>query len=325
MFRQIQVAPEDRRYQCILWRSRETEKLTAYELNTVTYGTACAPYLSMRTLLELRKQDGDKFPLAAPILEKDVFMGAPDKILLEQIRTQWAGNSTDLLCKIPQSAHLHAVDDLSSFDDSELKVLGLRWIPSGDYFYFDLPRFQSSDNPMTKRELFSEITKLYDPLGWLSPVVIRAKILMQSQWLEKIQWDEPVSANTQRTWNSFCKDWGKLNELKIPRWIHYGAYAMSVELHGFCDASLAAYSAVTYLKVTTMSGDVSTSLLMAKSRVAPIKTQSIPVLELNGVVLLSELLMHVLSSLAVKVERVVCWTDSTIALAWLKTHASTWK
>ncbi|XP_078051908.1 uncharacterized protein LOC144478063, partial [Augochlora pura] len=91
MFRQIQVATEDRRYQCILWRSPETEKLTAYELNTVKYGTACAPYLSMRTLLELKKQDGDKFPLAAPILEKDVyvddvFMGAPDKILLEQIR-----------------------------------------------------------------------------------------------------------------------------------------------------------------------------------------------------------------------------------------------
>ncbi|XP_078043950.1 uncharacterized protein LOC144473703 [Augochlora pura] len=216
---------------------------------------------------------------------------------------KWAGNSTDLLCQISKSAHSHAVD-LTFFDDSELK---------------------SSDNPMTKRELFSEIAKLYDPLGWLSPVVIRAKILMQSQWLEKIQWDEPVSANALMTWNSFCKDWGKLNELKIPRWIHYGADAMSVELHGFCDASLAAYSAVTYLKVTTMNSDVSTSFLMAKSRVAPIKTQSIPMLELNGAVLLSELLVHVLSSLAIKVERVVCWTYSTIALAWLKKHASTWK
>ncbi|XP_078051557.1 uncharacterized protein LOC144477699, partial [Augochlora pura] len=219
---------------------------------------------------------------------------------------KWAGKSADLLCNIPQSAHSHAAD-LTLFDDSELK------------------NFQSSDEPLTKRSLFSEIAKLYDPLGWLSPVVIRAKILMQSQWLEKIHWDEPVSANTLTTWTSFCQDWSKLNELRIPRWIHYVAEVMAVEIHGFCDASIAAYSAVTYLKVTTMSGDVSSSLLMAKSRVAPIKTQSIPVLVLNGAVLLSELLVHVLSSLAIKVERVVCWTDSTIALAWLKKHASTWK
>ncbi|XP_076246395.1 uncharacterized protein LOC143186596 [Calliopsis andreniformis] len=343
MFRQILVAAEDRRFQCIVWRTPETERTIAFELKTVTYGTACAPYLSMRTLLELKKQDGDRFPLAAPILEKDVyvddvFMGAPDKLLLEQIRKQtcellqqggfnlrkWAGNSPDLLGNIPHSSHSHAVD-LDLFDNSELKVLGLRWIPSGDFFYFNLQRFQPSATPITKRTLFSEIAKLYDPLGWLSPVVIRAKTLMQSQWLEKIQWDEQVSAETLKMWNTFCADWSRLNQWKLPRWIRYGADTTSVELHGFCDASLAAYSAVTYLRVTTIDNGVFTSLLMAKTRVAPIKTQSIPVLELNGAVLLAELILHVRDSLAMKIDRVVCWTDSTIALAWLKKHPSTWK
>ncbi|XP_043263933.1 uncharacterized protein LOC122404103 [Colletes gigas] len=343
MFRQILVAPQDRRYQCILWRTPETEQLNAFELNTVTYGTACAPYLSMRTLLELKNQDGHRYPLAAPILERDiyvddVFMGAPDTSLLEKIRNQvcellqrggfklrkWAGNSPLLLRNIPQSAHSHAVD-LTLFDDSELKVLGLRWIPSGDYFYFNLQRFQPSAVPMTKRNLFSEIAKLFDPLGWLSPVVIRAKILMQSQWLEKIQWDDQISANTLNTWNTFCVDWSSLNKLKIPRWINYGADTMSVEIHGFCDASLAAYSAVTYLRVTAMSNVTSSTLIMAKTRVAPIKTQSIPVLELNGAVLLAELIVHVERSLSLKVDQIICWTDSTIALAWLRKHASTWK
>ncbi|XP_076238654.1 uncharacterized protein LOC143181881 [Calliopsis andreniformis] len=343
MFRQILVAAEDRRFQCIVWRTPETERNIAFELKTVTYGTACAPYLSMRTLLELKKRDGDRFPLAAPMLEKDVyvddvFMGAPDKLLLKQIRKQtcellqqggfnlrkWAGNSPDLLGNIPHSSHSHAVD-LDLFDNSELKVLGLRWIPSGDFFYFNLQRFQSSATLITKRTLFSEIAKLYDPLGWLSPVVIRAKTLMQSQWLEKIQWDEQVSAETLKMWNTFCADWCRLNKWKLPRWIRYGADTTSVELHGFCDASLAAYSAVTYLRVTTIDNGVFTSLLMAKTRVAPIKTQSIPVLELNGAVLLAELILHVRDSLAMKIDRVVCWTDSTIALAWLKKHPSTWK
>ncbi|XP_076246254.1 uncharacterized protein LOC143186464 [Calliopsis andreniformis] len=323
MFRQILVAAEDRRFQCIVWRTPETERNIAFELKTVTYGTACAPYLSMRTLLELKKRDGDRFPLAAPILEKDVyvddvFMGAPDKLLLEQIRKQtcellqqggfnlrkWAGNSPDLLGNIPHSSHSHAVD-LALFVNSELKVLGLRWIPSGDFFYFNLQRFQPSAIPITKRTLFSEIAKLYDPLGWLSPVVIRAKILMQSQWLEKIQWDEQVSAETLKMWNTFCADWSRLNQWKLPRWIRYGADTTSVELHGFCDASLAAYSAVTYLRVTTIDNGVFTSLLMAKTRVAPTKTQSIPVLELNGAVLLAELILHVRDSLAMKIDRVV--------------------
>ncbi|XP_076232932.1 uncharacterized protein LOC143178279 [Calliopsis andreniformis] len=97
-----------------------------------------------------------------------------------------------------------------------------------------------------------------------------------------------------------------------------------MELHGFCDASLAAYSAVTYLRVTTMNNEVFTSLLMAKTRVTPIKTQSIPVLELNGAVLLAKLIVHVRKSLSLPIDRVVCWTDSTIALAWLKKHPSTW-
>ncbi|XP_043264236.1 uncharacterized protein LOC122404367 [Colletes gigas] len=343
MFRQILVAPQDRRFQCIVWRASNDEKLKAFELNTVTYGTACAPYLAMRTLLELKEQDGERYPLAAPILERDiyvddVFMGASNKTLLEKIRKQvcdllqgggfklrkWAGNSAKLLRNIPQGAHSHAVD-LTLFDDSELKVLGLRWIPSGDYFHFDLQRFQPSALPMTKRNLFSEIAKLFDPLGWLSPVVIRAKILMQSQWLEKIQWDDQISTDTQKTWNTFCRDWSSLKELKFPRWIQYGADAVTVELHGFCDASLAAYSAVTYLRVTTKNNDVFTTLIMAKTRVAPIKTQSIPVLELNGAVLLSELIVHVKRSFPIEMSRIICWTDSTIALAWLKKHASTWK
>ncbi|XP_017875754.1 uncharacterized protein LOC108622406 [Ceratina calcarata] len=343
MFRQILVAPEDRRYQCILWRAPKTEQLTAFELNTVTYGTACAPYLSMRTLLELVREEGAEFPLAVPVIEKDVyiddvFISAPDKKRVDLIRNQvcqllqrggfhlrkWAGNSADLLRNIPISEHSHAVD-LSLFEDSELKVLGLRWVPSADYFYFNLTRFQPSATPPTKRSLFSEIAKLYDPLGWLSPVVVRAKILMQSQWLEKIHWDQSVSMETHRTWNNFCEDWIKLNNLRIPRWIGIGADVISVELHGFCDASLAAYAAAVYIRVTTARNKVVTSLLIAKSRVAPIKTLTVPVLELNGALLLAELLKHVASSLAVQAERVFCWTDSTITLAWIKKHPSTWK
>ncbi|XP_076301651.1 uncharacterized protein LOC143219634 [Lasioglossum baleicum] len=343
MFRQILLHADDRKYQCILWNNMTTNELEAYELNTVTYGTTSAPYLSMRVIRELNNLEGANFPLAAPALEEniyvdDVFLGAPDRKLLEETRIQvcellarggfnlrkWAGNDQDLLRKIPASNHSHAVD-LRIFHESNLKVLGIKWTPSDDAFSFDLHRFVARDVSMTKRELLSEIATLYDPLGWLSPVIVRAKILMQQQWLEKIDWDNKVSDTTQETWNSFCMDWRALNAMRIPRWIRYGPDLLEMQLHGFSDASNAAYSCAIYARVSSLSGNTYTTLLAAKSRVAPIKTLSIPVLELSGAVMLTDVMDHVIRSLQVAASRVVCWTDSTIVLAWLQKHPATWK
>ncbi|XP_076280097.1 uncharacterized protein LOC143208966 [Lasioglossum baleicum] len=343
MFRQIIVHPDDRKYQCILWENESSAEIEAYELNTVTYGTACAPYLSMRVIREINHLEGANFPLASPILETsiyvdDVFMGAVDKRLLEQTRQQvcqllarggfhlrkWAGNDSQVLRNIPETKHSHAVD-LRIFHESELKVLGVNWIPSDDAFYFNLQQFAIREGKMTKRELLSEISKLFDPLGWLSPIIIRAKILMQQQWLEKIHWEDHVSDKTQDSWNAFCSDWRALNSLRVPRWIKYGPDSTQVQLHGFSDASSAAFSCAIYARVSSLSGDTFTTLLAAKSRVAPIKTRSIPILELNGAVMLAEMMEYVTKSISVSADRIICWTDSTIVLAWLRKHPATWK
>ncbi|XP_076300582.1 uncharacterized protein LOC143218899 [Lasioglossum baleicum] len=300
MFRQILVHPADRHFQCILWMNEITDELEAYELNTITYGTACAPYLSMRVIRELNTLDGADYPLASPVLSNqvyvdDVFFGSPDKKLLEQTRVQlctllarggfnlrkWAGNNPETLYNIPECEHSHAID-LRIFNESELKVLGIRWIPSEDAFYFSLQQFIPRTDRMTKRELLTEIAKLFDPLGWLSPLVVRAKILMQQQWLEQLGWDDQVSESTQNSWNAFCIDWRALNAMRIPRWIRYGPDCISLQLHGFSDASRAAFSCAIYARVTRISGVTYTTLLAAKTRVAPIKTLSIPILELNG-------------------------------------------
>lgn len=343
MFRQIFVHPQDRKYQCVLWKNECNGNLEAYELNTVTYGTACAPYLSMRVIQEINSLEGSNYPLASPILKNsvyvdDVFMGAPDKHLLEQTRIQvchllarggfhlrkWAGNDAQTLRNIPETEHSHAID-LRIFDEQELKVLGIRWIPSDDAFYFNLQNFAVRHGNFSKRELLSEIAKLFDPLGWLSPIIVRAKILMQQQWLEKIHWDDNVSDATRESWNQFCIDWRALNTMRIPRWIRHAPDTRELQIHAFSDASRAAYSCAVYARVTALSGVTYTTLLAAKTRVAPVKTLSIPRLELNGAVLQTELTNHVIQSMAIPVSRVVCWTDSTIVLAWLRKHPAAWK
>jgi len=96
------------------------------------------------------------------------------------------------------------------------------------------------------------------------------------------------------------------------------------ELHGFSDASTKAYGAAVYIRLLPRNGPVTASLLIAKSKVAPIKTLSVPRLELSGAVLLSRLMSVVRSNLQLSTLQCHCWTDSTITLAWLKQSPSNW-
>lgn len=98
-----------------------------------------------------------------------------------------------------------------------------------------------------------------------------------------------------------------------------------MELHGFADASAEAYAAVVYIRVSSMSGDVSITLLASKAKVAPVKPMSIPRLELTAAVLLSRLMEFVRSSLSAGTVPCHCWTDSTVTLAWVNQHPSRWK
>ena len=104
----------------------------------------------------------------------------------------------------------------------------------------------------------------------------------------------------------------------IPRCYHKKETSISsFELHGFCDASEVVYGAVVYLRMTDSTGDVQTSLVTSKTKVAPIKRLTIPRLELCGAQLLAQLLHHVQQVLEIPLNSVFAWTDSTIVLSWL--------
>ena len=87
------------------------------------------------------------------------------------------------------------------------------------------------------------------------------------------------------------------------------------ELHGFADASVTAYAAAIYIKVTFISGEITSMLLIGKSKVASIKSLSIPRLELLAAVLMTKLLEFVRTTLQLSAIPCYCWTDSTVVLA----------
>lgn len=88
--------------------------------------------------------------------------------------------------------------------------------------------------------------------------------------------------------------------------------ALRIELHSFSDASEAAYGACLYARSFDQSGKISVKLICSKSRVAPIKTISLPRLELNTAYLIAKLYKLFKTTLQINFDEIFMWSDSTI-------------
>lgn len=337
MYRQIKVHEDDWDLQRILWIDEHLNEVT-YHLTTVTYGTKAAPFLAVRTLLQLAEDEGHRFPLAMPSIiygryVDDIFGGADTVQQLREIACQlqdlcmaggfplakWHTTHLDVI-----NALIDTQDQGSpiTFDDCATKILGLQWLPQEDTFTFSLKNSFKTGN-FTKRLVLSEVAQIFDPLGFASPVVIKAKILLQELWLHKLQWDDLLPSQLSSRWLIIREELTSLAKLSIPRWFNTWSDS-AVELHGFSDASQLAMAAVVYLSVHNPTG-ATISFVCSKTKVAPLKRLSIPRLELTAALLLSRLIHYVQATLKVDVKATHLWTDSLVTLSWIKSHASRWK
>ena len=114
-----------------------------------------------------------------------------------------------------------------------------------------------------------------------------------------------------------------ISHIKIPRWSGFTSHCELVKVHGFADVSKFAYGAVIYLRLIK-NQDVLVTLQVAKTRVAPLKTLSIPRLELCAALLLARLTQTFIESFPIKIESIHLWSDSADVLFWLKDHPSRW-
>ncbi|XP_037824981.1 uncharacterized protein LOC119613110 [Lucilia sericata] len=334
MYRQVLIDSQDRKFQYILWRNSEEEEIRTYHLNTVTYGMSAAPYLAIKSLHYLADQYMDQFELGAKTIKSsfyvDDFLCGSDT--LEELSRMKQEVNEILIRGSFQLDKWHSnhrdfqddktVKDLNIEDSAVTSALGISWDQQKDVFLFLFSPKVQIDEKITKRTILSLSSALFDPLGLLSPLIIKAKIIMQELWILKIGWDESVPQEIHSAWKSFVSDLKLLPSLKIPRFC-LAPDSKSVQLHGFCDSSIRAYGCCFYFRVKTSSGNVVVRLFTAKSRVAPTKRKSLPKLELCGAQLLAKLYSKIKNLFAIPNLEVVLWTDSQLVLHWLKQHSST--
>ena len=174
-----------------------------------------------------------------------------------------------------------------------LKVLGILWCPNRDTLQVLMSRLSdrfSSANQVTKRVLLGLVASVFDPLGWLSPFVLRGKLLIQRIWATEIRWDDPVDSDICQQLESWCREAQDLNDIAIGRM--YGKRdrgVVSRKLHIFGDASERAYAAVAYLEHFYENETRTVSLVMAKTKLAPLSKLILPRLELLAALLVARL------------------------------------
>ncbi|XP_039310747.1 uncharacterized protein LOC120358929 [Solenopsis invicta] len=310
MYRQVLIDPAQTPLQRIFWRDSQDKSIRTYELLTVTYGTASAAFLAIRSLRKLAEDNSVKYPIGSRTVLNDFYVddlvsGAEtlqealaiktetSQLLLESLFElhKWFSNDSALLDNQTLSHQKEFV--LSTDKESETRALGLIWNCSSDNFKFSnstsLPLLQTP----TKRSILSRIALIFDPLGLLGPSTVIAKLIIQELWRLRLDWDESLPLDIDTKWKRYEFELSTVTDISIPRRVISLDQYINLELHGFSDASELAYGACIYLRATGIDGQHS-------------------------------LTNKVLKSLTCKIESVYLWTDSTIVLAWLQSFSRTW-
>ena len=167
----------------------------------------------------------------------------------------------------------------------------------------------------------------FDLLGFLCPVVLLAKPIFSKTSTLKTGWDFKVPIEIEKNWKLFLNFLKNLNDISFNRYLFADQNNfVSIGLHGYCDASKTAYSAVI-LGRTIYKDKMTVNFVSAKSKLVSNKGLSIPRIELLSCLLLSKLISAVVNAMSVEVavSKTVCWTDSLVTLWWIKRADKNWK
>ena len=335
MFHQVRVEQHDQdALRFLWWPGGDLEQNPASYRMTVhlfggTWSPSCCTYALHRTAEDhahayspaardtvLRNFYVDDCLKSVPTVEEAVSLVKQLKGLVAQggfNLTKWTSNSPTVLQEIPPEDQSKKVKERTLDAPLEDRALGVYWNVQDDQLGFQV---QEMAKPLTKRGILSMLSSVYDPLGIASPFVLKARKIMQDLCRIKIGWDEQVPLEQRQQWLQWTEGLKEMVDIRVPRCIQ-PPNAFERQLHHFTDASETAYGVVTYLRTLDTSGQTTATLVMAKSRLAPIKQLTIPRLELQAATLATRQDSLLRRELDLDLARSQYWTDSTIVLRYI--------
>ena len=342
MYLRVRLHPKDKSCHRFLWRDLDLSKSPCvYEFTRLVFGVNASPFLAQYVSQFHAQLFQQSHQRASETILKSTYMDDSMDSVTDEVEGvklykelsdlwkqagmlthKWLSNSSVVLKEIPQQDRAKELE-LDKNSSITAKTLGVLWMASEDVFTFN---FNTAEQELkfTKRSFLKRIAMLFDPLGFLAPFIIRAKILMQEIWIVGVGWDDPLpdEMNKQiKIWFDELKDLGRV---KVPRTLQGRGIVKSVSLHTFVDASESAYGAVVYVR-TKYDDKVLISLAAAKTKVSPLKAVSIPRLELMGAHLGSTLAQSVGKVLSITKQQMIFWSDSMDVLWWIRGYSRVYK
>jgi len=338
MFYAFKVKKEHRDYLRFLWHKNNdiNQELIEFRMTVHVFGNTTSPAIAtyaLRKTVEDSSPDvknfvNEQFYVDDGLLATNSVDEAEDllkrtqhdlekkgKLRLHKI----ASNSVELMKQLASEDLAKELQSLS-FTEEYLpfhQSLGLAWDLQTDSFTFLLPGVEEQ-KPSTRRGLLATINRVYDPIGFAAPVLIKGKMLLRQVAGNCVDWDEELT-NTEE-----FMDWvhslQALGGMRVPR-----AYATvplthaRKEIHIFCDASEKAISAVAYMKVVDPDGKAQTGFVLGKAKLAPAHGHSLPRLELCAAVLAVEIGETIQEALKLPTEgpSIKYYTDSRVVLGYI--------
>ena len=230
---------------------------------------------------------------------------------------KWISNSPKVIEAIPEEDRATEIV-INGGQNPITKTLGVSWNSTEDVFTLVASPGSSDIQAITKRNVLRKVASIFDPLGFVGPFIMVAKILIQELWSRGYDWDNEIQDDVADKIEAWFEQLQNLDKVKIPRCLRKVERVKSKQIVTFVDASQQAYGAVVYLRCEYENESVTSRLIAAKSKVAPLTPMTVPRLELMGAILGLRLTQSLLTVLEVPMRSVTFYSDSTDVLWWIR-------
>ena len=231
--------------------------------------------------------------------------------------TKWMTNNRIVLESVPEKDRAKNINEIDLSEESTIeRALGVYWFIEDDKLGFHI---NVKNQPPTRRGILSLVSSVCDPLGIASPFVLIAKSILQSLCKRELGWDKEIPQKELSTWNKWLDQLKELEMIKVDRCYKPSTFESVdlCQLHCFANASDISYGCVFYLRLIDKEGKIHCSFVLGKSRVAPLKSVTIPRMELTAATSLVRLCRMITREIEYSIDDIFYWTDSMSVLRYI--------